>query len=334
MKKFGKLLALLLTAVMAMSALCVSSSAASSAYVNAEDVSATLGEFTNRDAVKFTVNKTGETFTAQCYKFRGHTGGHPAEEYMVKFDLNKKYSYFIGNVALDGSYEELSFYGDGKLIKKMTTTLGKNENWDFNINVTKVKELKVVAKCGASYIYSCKFQKNSLKISDSELKLDVKGSATLKVTYKDGAGKAITGKKVKYASKDKKIAKVSSKGKIVGVSAGVTKVTVTSPDGLAETCKVIVLPKKVTGVKLASASSDSVKLQWDKVDGADSYEVGFYDPDLEEYEKLKSVSGTTANIKDLDSNTEYTFMVRACIKDGSKVYKGAFSDDFKTKTTK
>lgn len=348
MKKTTKLLSLLIAAVTALSALCVTSSAAS-AYTEINKLDVTYNSNLVYTCPSGFTTSAGTNVSRFAYCFEAR---YNAE---IKVALNKKYSQMTGVLATGKSNSsswtslkresvDVAIYGDGKLLKSYKGINYQSGDINVKLDVTGVKELKVVSanqgdKWGGYvkafvFLGNCKFQKNMFTISDSELKLDVKGSAKLGFTYKDGAGKNITTGRIKYASEDNKIAKVSSKGKIVGVSAGVTNVTVTTPDGLVEKCRVIVLPKQVTGVKVVSSTSDSVTVEWDKVEGAESYEVGIIDPDLDEYEKQTNVKKTKATIKNLESSTEYTIMVRARIKDGSKYYKGTFSDGTKAKTAK
>ena len=67
--------------------------------------------------------------------------------------------------------------------------------------------------------------------------------------------------------------------------------------------------KKVTGLKVKSYTSTTVKLSWNSVEGADSYKV-YYSTDGKKWTKVKA-SKNTATIKKLKSGTQYRFKVRA-----------------------
>lgn len=79
--------------------------------------------------------------------------------------------------------------------------------------------------------------KAAIKFSKSTVKLEVGNKVTLEL--KDAKGKKIKAGKIKWSSTDKKIAKVSSKGVVVGVKAGTAKV-IAKYKAKKYTCKIIV----------------------------------------------------------------------------------------------
>lgn len=79
--------------------------------------------------------------------------------------------------------------------------------------------------------------KAAIKLSKSTVKLEVGKKVTLEL--KDAKGKKIKAGKIKWSSTDKKIAKVSSKGVVVGVKAGTAKV-IAKYKAKKYTCKIIV----------------------------------------------------------------------------------------------
>lgn len=79
--------------------------------------------------------------------------------------------------------------------------------------------------------------KAAIKLSKSTVKLEVGKKATLEL--KDAKGKKIKAGKIKWSSTDKKIAKVSPKGVVIGVKAGTAKV-IAKYKAKKYTCKIIV----------------------------------------------------------------------------------------------
>lgn len=93
---------------------------------------------------------------------------------------------------------------------------------------------------------------------------------------------------------------------------------------------------KVNNIKRVAATKQSIKLSWKKQKGVSGYEVWMYDPDLEEFTKVKTVSSdfSSANITQLKKGTTYKFRVRGFVKSGSKKYYGEYGKTYKLKTNK
>ncbi len=81
---------------------------------------------------------------------------------------------------------------------------------------------------------------------------------------------------------------------------------------------------KVTGLKVAKRTADSIKLTWSKVNNAKGYTVEQYING--KWVKLKNVTGLYCTATKLKPSTNYAFRVRAYIS--SSVY-GKYSDTFK-----
>lgn len=147
------------------------------------------------------------------------------------------------------------------------------------------------------------------------------------------SGKIVENATLTYKSTKTSVAKVSSKGKIVAVAPGKCKIAVKTK-GTTSKVTVIVLPNKVNNVKQLAKTKNSIKLSWKKQEGVSGYEVWMYDPDLEEYTKVKTVSSDfgCANIMQLTKKTTYKFRVRGFVKSGSKKYYGDYGKTYRLKT--
>lgn len=133
-------------------------------------------------------------------------------------------------------------------------------------------------------------------------------------------------KKVRWKSDNLKVAKVSSKGKVVAVNAGVCKITWKA--GISnKRIRVVVIPKKVTGVSVVKTNSGNLQLKWKKQTGVKGYAIYMFDSDLSEFIKVKTVGKNTsaAVIRNLKKGKKYRFKIRAYVNAGFKKYYGDFS---------
>lgn len=267
-----------------------------------------------------------------------------------RINLNRKYYSFSGTIVTGdaltdsnchtGSSKSIDFYiwGDEKLLYEAHGISRDKSGIRFSVNLSNVKTLKISSDNQGSYSFGFFFivngtlQKNSLKLSEKSMKMEVKDSAFLGYTVKDGSGKEIQ-TKASFKSSKKTVAKVSSIGKVVAVGPGVCKITVKAEDQ-QENCTVIVLPEKVSGIRTAARNKTSLQLKWTRQSGVKRYQVFMYDRDLEEYVRVKTTSSNTALIKGLKKGTTYRFRIRAYMTSGSKKYYGSFSGVFKAKTKK
>ncbi|BBF42575.1 hypothetical protein lbkm_1259 [Lachnospiraceae bacterium KM106-2] len=176
--------------------------------------------------------------------------------------------------------------------------------------------------------------KTTVKCSESTMKLNKSESTTIDAIAEKN-GQVVSNPKFTYKTSNKKIAKVSSKGKVVAVAPGTCKITV-SYKGFSKNVTVIVLPGKISSISSVSNVSKSIKLKWKAQTGVSGHEVWMYDKDLKEYAKEKTVSKgfSTATISGLKKKTTYKFKVRAFVKVGSKKYYGDFSKPYTAKTKK
>ncbi len=143
--------------------------------------------------------------------------------------------------------------------------------------------------------------------------------------------------KLTYKTSNKKIATVSSTGRVTVKNPGKAKITVKA----AETGKYKAASKIVTiNVKLKTPTLNAkkigkkkVKLSWSKVPGATKYEIYMYDAKKKKFVKqiAKKANQRTAVHRGMKAGKAYKYKVRACrVVDGKKVYS-AFSKVKKVK---
>lgn len=85
-----------------------------------------------------------------------------------------------------------------------------------------------------------------------------------------------------------------------------------------------IVPKKVKKVSLKSAEKRSVKVRFEKVKGADGYQIVYTKKGSGKSKKV-TTAGTKKNIGNLSSGKKYSFKVRAYKKIRGKRYYGSYS---------
>ena len=145
-------------------------------------------------------------------------------------------------------------------------------------------------------------------------------------------------KKVTWTSKDKKVAKVDSNGKVTAVSNGKTEIIVKTADGnITAKCTItvkednkpaVVKPGRVTNVKVSGNATHSMKVTWNKVKDADTYRVYVYNQKFKKWSKAGTTNETGMTIKKLPVGMECQVKVAAVNKAG----KGAYSTAVTTAT--
>ena len=94
----------------------------------------------------------------------------------------------------------------------------------------------------------------------------------------------------------------------------------------------IITPRKVSGLKLASAGRKDLKLTWNKEKGVDGYKVYMYDSSKKTYKYLGQTSKNTYTVKNLKEAKDYKFKVRAYKTIDKKQKYGSYSSVLKTGT--
>lgn len=129
-------------------------------------------------------------------------------------------------------------------------------------------------------------------------------------------------------SSNTKVISATQDGILKAKYPGVAKVTVkpAAGSGLSMSKTLVVLPSKVTGVKL-TAKKKAMKVAWKKTAGASGYKVYRATSKKGKYKCVKTVSSKTTSFtnKKLKKNKKYYYKVCAFVKSGKKTYNGAYS---------
>lgn len=129
-------------------------------------------------------------------------------------------------------------------------------------------------------------------------------------------------------SSNTKVISATQDGILKAKYPGVAKVTVkpAAGSGLSMSKTLVVLPSKVTGVKL-TAKKKAMKVAWKKTAGASGYKVYRATSKKGKYKCVKTASSKTTSFtnKKLKKNKKYYYKICAFVKSGKKTYNGAYS---------
>ena len=169
-----------------------------------------------------------------------------------------------------------------------------------------------------------------LDISNGLQSLDMKAGDTKALTAVGAPWGGLLDN-VRFYSSDNSVATVSSDGKVTAVGKGTCKVYAHSTVyGVSDSVDVKVTQKPVEPVKSAvllakmkTKGKRSLVLSWNKVNGAQGYDVFFAKnkKKMKKYKTLKGAGKTKTTIKKLKKRTAYRAYVRAWVKkNGKKTY--------------
>lgn len=94
----------------------------------------------------------------------------------------------------------------------------------------------------------------------------------------------------------------------------------------------IIKPKKLTGLKVKSQKTDSIKLNWSKQTGVTGYKLYSYNYSKNKWEYIGKTKDTLYTIKKLKAGTIYKFRVRAYKNVDGTQYFGSYASSVKTAT--
>lgn len=121
-----------------------------------------------------------------------------------------------------------------------------------------------------------------VKVNVSKASLAVGKTKTLKATV---APANATNKNVTWTTSNKKVAKVSAKGKVTAVAPGTATITVTTKDGKFKKKTVITVKPKAPDFTLSSTKRTAT-IEYKKVSGADGYQIYRADSKNGKYYKI------------------------------------------------
>ena len=161
-----------------------------------------------------------------------------------------------------------------------------------------------------------------VSLNKKSLNLTVGQKQKLQATVKPAKA---SDKTVTWSSANRKVAKVSKKGKVTAVSAGTVNITAKSNNGKTAVCKVKVKPAKVlmTG---KSRDYQSVKLSWPAAANLTGYYL-YRKNSAGKYVKIATLPGTATSYvhQSLTTGRKQSYKIAAYRTVGKTIYKSAKS---------
>lgn len=173
---------------------------------------------------------------------------------------------------------------------------------------------------------------NKITVKPSKASLSVGKSLKVKTTVSPSN---VNNKKLKWSTSNRKIATVSSSGRVSAKKVGKVKITVQAVDGSKKKAvlNVTVVPKTLSAPKVKKKDSHSVTVSWKKGRDVTGYEVRMSTKKNTGFVKKGIVKKNTTKltVKNLKKGKTYYFRVRALKKIGKSTYKGDWSKTVKFK---
>ncbi len=151
-----------------------------------------------------------------------------------------------------------------------------------------------------------------IKLSHSKASLVLESNLNLEVTVEPSDYT----EKLVWKSSDDSIVTVTD-GKLTAVGFGKAVVTLSNKKGtVSAECTVTVKPARVTNISVVSSETtvDTISFTWDKVKGAEGYQVYRYNEETEKYTKLKTAYTESFTDSEAEAGKSYTYLVRAFVK--------------------
>lgn len=241
-------------------------------------------------------------------------------------DLSLAYTYFTQEVEKADTENEINIKNNVFEYKVEATEKNNNISIDsasLSVNSNNLKNLNksMVDKSNYYYVIIGEETLSNCTISNISNKTytgsNIKPS--IKVKYNGIELEEGTDYKVTY-SNNKNPGKATATIKGTGAFKGTIKKDF------------IITPKKVTGLKAKSQSTDYINLTWSKQTGVTGYEVYTYNSSKKEWKYVGKTSNNSYKIKKLKAGTEYKYKVKAYKTIDNKKYYGSYSSTLKTAT--
>lgn len=177
---------------------------------------------------------------------------------------DKAKGYEVYAKAPDGKYKKVKTLKKGSSVSFTHKELKKNKTYTYKVRSIAGKDKSSFSSVVSMRTTNSKLKNvKSLKLSDKTVELRTKGTETLKAELTPS--KNLVSKKVKWTTSDKKVATVSSAGKITAVGEGSCNITATAHNGKKAVCKVT--------VKAPLSMTEDVEKYVEKVDKDFAWEV-------------------------------------------------------------
>lgn len=238
---------------------------------------------------------------------------------LSKITDTKKTSYKIKNLVASDSYKfAVRHY---TVNKKGKLSLAK----EYGTVTAKTKALSKVSNFTATP------ENNSVSFKWDKLA----GASGYRIEVKNAEGKWEKVKSLSVSDISYKASFDTGFNKYTFRIRGYSKTAKGTVWGPAATCKTELTLSGKTAITNATSTLNSITISWKQIEGADGYRVYSYING--EYVILDRTYGgdnTTYTVKDLDSDSNYTFAVKAFSKKGDKTAFALISDSYTVHTEK
>ncbi|MEE1321926.1 MAG: Ig-like domain-containing protein [Acutalibacteraceae bacterium] len=232
-----------------------------------------------------------------------------AEKYKLEiFDENGK---TVEKYETENTKYTFTLADDGVFSASVTALNGFCESWE---NESEAVEFTVKQRPEGSVM--------KIELSHKEKAL-LKGKSfnlTAKALPDDATDKTLV-----FKSGDESVATVTEDGVVTAADCGITVISCETPDGeITSQCLVTVTPDKVKnpGQSTSKTTTGSIRLNWDKLDGADGYYVKRYDSSKKEYIVLSTVQSNSYTDKTVKAGKYYYYKVCAYVKRSADIITG------------
>ena len=171
---------------------------------------------------------------------------------------------------------------------------------------------------------------DSLKLDKTVATVQV--GATQKLVY-TVSPKNVYYKKASYSSSNTKVATVAADGTVKAIAPGTAIITCKAGDASGKTasCKITVVPQKVTGFRLTDVTATGYTLSWNKSAGATKYRVYRYNSSTQKWDTYKYTTGTSLKFTGLKPGATNYYKVLAYTSVSGTYYKAPTSASYKAR---
>lgn len=162
----------------------------------------------------------------------------------------------------------------------------------------------------------------SINPTDANAKVTLKSKKTVTLVVGKKSTIKVKQKGAKFVSSNKKIATVSSKGKITAKGPGTCKITVKVKKS-SKKVTVKVIPANVSINSAKNLTDKGVQVKWTSVKGATGYNVYYSTSATSGFKTVKVGKTTSTYINNLNVGSTYYFKVKATAKVSGKTYTSA-----------
>ncbi|MDO5519777.1 MAG: glycosyl hydrolase 53 family protein [bacterium] len=292
--------------------------------------------------VSYKNNKNAGTATISivgCGKYTGSiTKTFTIKKAKQSITCNATFTKKIGDAAFSLNVKRT---GEGSLAYASNNEKVVKVDSKGKVTVVGKGTAKVTVTAAATNNYEKAQKTITITVNDKKTQKITTSKASYSKVYGDKqftlGAKTTGGGKLTYTTSNNKVVKVSSSGKVTITGCGTAYIVVKAAktatyNEASKKIKVVVVPKKVSGLSVKSKKTKTATVKWSKNSKADGYVVYYstsnkFKKNVKKVE-VKSAKKTTITVTKLKKKTSYYVKVRAYSNVGGK---RVYSSDCKVK---